>query len=97
MADTSGADARLYRPEMDERAHESTYDAFTHFTAVGSVFVASIVVALAVGGVKGAWMSAVVAIILAHVAVAIGLYSTTLAWRPGAAVMALLLAMLLLY
>lgn len=97
MADTSGAGARMYRPDMDGRAHESTYDAFTHFTAVGTVFVASIVVALAVGGVRGAWISAVVMIVLAHVAVAIGLFSTALAWRPGAAVMALLLLMLLLY
>jgi hypothetical protein len=96
MAEMSGAD-RLYRPEMDGRAHEATYNAFTHFTAVGAVFVASIVVALAVGGVKGAWISTLVMVVLAHVAAGIGLFSTSLSWRPGAVVMGILLLMLLLY
>ena len=97
MAETSSAGTKMYRPEMDGPAHESTYNAFTHFTAVGGVFVASIVVALAVGGVKGGWMSALLMVVLAHVAAGIGLFSTSLSWRPGAVVMGLLLLMLLLY
>ena len=97
MAQTSSAGNDTYRPEMDGPAHESTYNAFTHFTTVGSVFVASIVVALAVGGVKGAWISCLVMVLLAHVAVAIGLFSTSLSWRPGAVVMGILVLMLLLY
>jgi hypothetical protein len=96
MADSGSAEQR-YRPEMDARAHESTYSAFTHFTTVGAVFVAAIVVALAVGSIKGAWVSALIMILLAHVAVGVGLFSTSLSWRPGAAVMGLLLLMLLLY
>lgn len=97
MAETSSAGSGSYRPEMDGPAHESTYNAFTHFTAVGAVFVTSIVVALAVGGVKGGWMSALVMVVLAHVATGIGLFSTSLSWRPGAVVLGLLLLMLLLY
>ena len=96
MTETGGAEQR-YRPEMDGRAHESTYSAFTHFTTVGAVFVAAIVVALAVGAIKGAWFSALVMILLAHVAAGVGLFSTALSWRPGAVVMGLLLLMLLLY
>ena len=97
MAESSAAGNSAYRPEMDGPAHETTYNAFTHFTAVGSLFVACIVVALAVGGVKGGWISAIVMVVLAHVAAAIGLFSTSLSWRPGAVVMGILLLMLLLY
>lgn len=96
MAETSSVE-RLYRPEMDGRSHEATYNAFTHFTTVGTVFVLSIVAALAVGGVKGAWISTLVMVVLAHIAAAIGLFSTALSWRPGAVVLVLLLLMLLLY
>jgi hypothetical protein len=35
--------------------------------------------------------------VLAHIATAIGLFSPALSWRPGAAVLVLLLLMLLLY
>ncbi len=97
MADTKHAPHMGYGPEMDGPAHESTYNAFTHFTAVGAVFVTSIVVALAVGGVKGGWMSALVMIVLAHVATGIGLFSTSLSWLAFAVVLWLLLLMLLLY
>ena len=86
-----------YRPEMDEQAHETTYDAFTHFTTVATVFVACIVAGLAVGGAKHAWLSAIVMIVLAHIATGVGLFSKNLAWRPGAAVLGVLLVMLLLY
>ena len=97
MAQTSGDPAAAYRPEMDGKSHERTYDGFMHFTVVGTVFVAAIVVALAVGGTKGAWISAVFGVVLAHVAAAIGLVSTTVSWRAPAVVLVLLLLMLLLY
>jgi hypothetical protein len=97
MAEVTGAQIAEYRPEMDGPAHESTYNAFTHFTTVGAVFVACIVVGLAIGGVKHAWTSAVVMIILAHIATAIGLFSRGLTWRPGGVVLGLLLLMLLFY
>lgn len=86
-----------YRPEMDGPAHERTYNGFAHFTVVGSVFVACIVVALAVGGVKQGWMSALVMIVLAHIATGVGLFSSAIAWRAPAVVLGILLLMLLLY
>ena len=97
MADSMGAPVGGYRAEMDGPAHESTYNAFTHFTTVGAVFVACIVVGLAIGGIKHAWTSAVVMIVLAHIATAIGLFSRGLTWRPPGVVLALLLLMLLFY
>ena len=97
MAGTTGVPTGGYSPDMDGSAHESTYNAFTHFTMVGTVFVLCIVVGLAIGGVKHAWMSAVVMIVLAHIAVAIGLFSKSLSWRPPGVVLAILLLMLLLY
>jgi heme A synthase len=97
MAQTNVDPAASYRPEMDGKAHEQTYDGFMHFTAVGTVFCAAIVAALAVGGTKGAWISAVVMVVLAHVAAAIGLASEAISWRAPAAVLVVLLLMLLLY
>ena len=97
MAQLDAKPAGSYRPEMDGNAHERTYDAFTHFTTVGTLFVACIVVGLAVGGVKHAWLSAVFMIILAHVATAIGLFSPAISWRAPAPILGLLLLMLLLF
>ena len=97
MAEVNGTSVDVYHQEMDGPAHERTYDAFTHFTTVGAVFVACIVVALAVGGIRHGWASALVMIVLAHVATGIGLFSQSLAWRPGAVVLGVLALMLLLY
>lgn len=97
MADSAGVPDRAYHPEMDGPAHEAAYNAFTHFTTVGVVFVVCIVAGLAVGGVKHSWMSAIAMIVLAHIATAIGLFSKTLTWRPPGVVLAILLLMLLLY
>ncbi|HMO28978.1 aa3-type cytochrome c oxidase subunit IV [Enterovirga sp.] len=97
MAQTSMDPAAAYRPEMDGKAHERTYGGFLHFAVVGTVFVACIVVALAVGGVRHAWPTAAFMVILAHVAAAIGLVSAAISWRAPAAILVLLLIMLLLY
>ncbi len=97
MAQTNPDPAAAYRPEMDQRAHEETYEGFTHFTVIGSLFVLCIVVGLAVGGVKHAWLSAVFMILLAHIATAVGLMSPKVAWRAPGAVLGLLLLMLLLF
>jgi hypothetical protein len=97
MADTKYAPHMGYRPEMDGAAHEATYTSFVHFTAVAVVFVLCCVVALAVGGVKQAWLSAIFGVILAHIAAAIGLFAPSISWRAPAAVFGLLLLMLVFY
>lgn len=95
MAQQNANPTTTYRPEMDGKSHEKTYGGFVHFTTVGAVFVACIVVGLAVGGVKHAWMSAIFMIVLAHVATAIGLFSPAVSWRAPGAVLGLLVLMLL--
>ncbi|MBV9077958.1 MAG: aa3-type cytochrome c oxidase subunit IV [Methylobacteriaceae bacterium] len=97
MADTGGSRVEGYRGDMDGPAHEGTYSSFIHFAAVATVFVAGCVVALAVGGLKGGWISAIVMIVLNVIATGIGLFSPSLSWRPPATVLGLLLLMLLLY
>ena len=96
MADTEHA-PHGYSPEMDGSAHESMYEDFVHFVAVSAVFVACCVVALAVGGIRHAWLSAIFGIILAIVAPPIGLFSRSMSWRPPAVILVILLAMLALY
>jgi Bacterial aa3 type cytochrome c oxidase subunit IV len=97
MADTKHAPHLGYSPDMDGPAHEATYRNFVHFMAVAIVFVACCVVALAVGGVKHAWLSAIFGVILAHIAAAIGLFAPSTSWRAPAVVLVLLLLMLLFY
>lgn len=95
MADTTKTDG--YSPDMDSALHEGTYKGFVHFTEVGTLFVVCIVVSLALGAVRHAWLSCVFGVVLAHIAAAIGLFSPAISWRPPAAVLALLLVMLALY
>jgi uncharacterized membrane protein YecN with MAPEG domain len=97
MADTKHAPYMGYSPDMDGPAHEGMYRNFVHFTATAVVFVLCCVVALAVGGVRQAWVSAIVGVVLAHVAAAIGLFAPSISWRAPAVVLALLVLMLLFY
>ena len=97
MADTKHAPFMGYSPDMDGPSHEATYRNFVHFTAVAVVFTLCCVVALAVGGVKQGWLSAIVGVVLAHIAAAIGLFAPSISWRAPAAVLALLMLMLVFY
>lgn len=97
MADTKHTPHMGYRPDMDGAAHEATYTNFVHFTTVAVVFVLCCVVALAVGGIQQAWLSAIFGVILAHIAAAVGLFAPSISWRAPAAVLALLLVMLVFY
>lgn len=95
--DNSGAITSEYRPEMDGKAHERTYSSFTHFTFVGTIAVAAIVVALAIGGAKHAWLSCMVMVVLTLVATAVGLFSPNISWRAPAIPFVILVLMLILY
>ena len=97
MADTKHAPFGGYSPDMDGPAHERIYHRFLHFVTVGVFFALGCVTGLAVGGLKHAWFSAVIGIIIVHVAAGIGLFAPDLKWKPGAAALALLLMMLLFY
>ena len=97
MQQTDAEVAAEYRPEMDGKAHEKTYSAFGHFTAVGAVGVACVVAGLALGAGKHAWLSALFMIVCTLVATTIGLFSASISWRAPGAILALLLLMLALY
>ncbi len=97
MADTDHAPQQGYSPDMDGPTHEATYEGFVRFAEIGSVVVICWVLALAVGGIKHAWLSAVLGVVLSSVAGAIGAFSPAVSWRAPAAVAGLLVVMLILY
>ena len=57
----------------DYPAHEATYQSFVFLILVGICYVVSLSIALAVGGVKGAWGTEAALIILATIIVVHGL------------------------
>ena len=97
MADTKHAPQGGYGPDMDGPTHESTYNGFVRFAEIGRVVVICHVLALAVGGIKHAWLTAIFGVILSLVAGAIGAFSPNLGWRPAAAVGVLLILALILF
>jgi hypothetical protein len=90
MAD-HGKSAETGHPEMDYPAHENTFKGFVHFTEVGTVAVTAIVVALAVGGVRHAWLTVIFGTILTLVTAAIGIASPRIGWRAPAIPLVLML------
>lgn len=83
-------------PQMDYPEHERTYHGFVHFAEVGTVACLAIVAALAVGGTKHAWGTALVGTLLTLVATGIGLASKSIGWRAAAAPLVLMLLALIL-
>jgi hypothetical protein len=97
MADTKHASHGGYSPDMDGAAHEKTYGGFVRFAEIGTAIVACWVLALAVGGIKHAWLSAIFGVILSGIAGGIGAMAPALGWRAPAAVGVLLALMLIAY
>jgi hypothetical protein len=97
MADTKHAPHGGYSPDMDGPTHEATYAGFVRFAEIGTAVVLCWVLSLAVGGVKHAWASALVGVILAPAAGALGALAPSIGWRAPAAVAVLLILMLILY
>ncbi|MCE4222854.1 aa3-type cytochrome c oxidase subunit IV [Methylobacterium sp. C25] len=91
MADTKTLSGALYSPAMDEKTHEQTYRGFVKFVEIGSATVLCWVVALAVGGVREAWLTAIAGVLISWVAAAIGAFVPAIGWKAPAAVLALLL------
>lgn len=85
-----------YSPEMDGRTHEKTYEGFIVFTAIGAVVVACWVLALAMGGVKGAWFAGILGVIASMIAGTVGALFPNLSWRPAAVVFALMAVVFIL-
>ena len=96
MADTKQAPHGGYSPDMDGPAHEATYRGFVRFAEIGVAVVICWVLALALGGIKEAWWTAILGVILSGIAGAVGALSSW-AWRAPAVVAALLALLLLIY
>jgi hypothetical protein len=82
---------------MDGPAHEVTYHGFVRFAEIGTAVVLCHVLALAVGGIKHAWLTAVFGVILSLVAGAVGAVAPAIGVRAPAAVGVLLLLALIFY
>ena len=96
MADTKTLSGSAYSPAMDEKAHEETYRGFVRFVEIGTVVVICWVLALAIGGVREAWLTAVGGVLLSWVAAALGAFVPTIGWKAPA-VVALLLGAALVF
>jgi hypothetical protein len=97
MVDTKHAPDGDYSPGMDAKTHEATYRGFVTFAEIGSAVVICWVLALAVGGIKHAWLTAIFGVILSGIAGAIGAFIPALGVRAPAAVAVLLALLLLVY
>lgn len=97
MASTKSTSGAGYGPDMDGPTHEKTYSGFVKFVEVGTAVVICWVLALAVGGIRQAWLSAIFGVVLSWVAGAVGAYAPAIGWRAPAGVAVLLALMLLLY
>ncbi|MEH3148175.1 MAG: aa3-type cytochrome c oxidase subunit IV [Methylobacterium frigidaeris] len=97
MADTNHASGPVYSPEMDGQSHEATYRGFVRFVEIATMVVICWVLSLAVGGVREAWVTAIIGVVLSSIAGAIGALAPSLGWRAPAVVAALLLLLLAFY
>jgi hypothetical protein len=97
MADIKHAPPGGYSPDMDGPTHETTYQGFVRFAEIGTAVVLCHVLALAVGGIRHAWLTAIFGVILSLVAGAVGAIAPAIGVRAPAAVGILLLLALALY
>lgn len=97
MADTKHAPHGGYSPDMDGPTHEATYTGFVRFAEIGAAVVICHVLALAVGGIKHAWLTAIVGVILSLVAGGVGAVAPSIGVRAPAAVGVLLLLALIFF
>ena len=68
MADAKTVTGVRYSPAMDEKTHEQTYRGFVRFVEIGTFVVICWVLALAVGGIREAWLTAIFGVLLSGVA-----------------------------
>jgi Bacterial aa3 type cytochrome c oxidase subunit IV len=97
MADTKHAPHGGYSPDMDGPSHEATYRGFVRFAEIATAVVVCWVLALALGGIKEAWLTAILGVILSGIAGAVGAYSPSIGVRAPAAVAILMILLLALY
>jgi hypothetical protein len=75
--------------DEDFAEHERTFRFFLRVAGVAVLHIAACLIAVAIGGIFGHWDVALLVFLIATLAAAIGISSERLAWRPGAAVLAM--------
>ncbi|XBQ10881.1 MAG: aa3-type cytochrome c oxidase subunit IV [Salinarimonas sp.] len=85
-----------YSPEMDGQTHEKTYDGFIVFTAISSAVVLCWVMALALGGIKDAWLSGILGVVASMIAGGVGAIFPSVGWRAPGAVFVLMVLVFIL-
>ena len=96
MADTKTVSGVHYSPAMDEKTHEQTYRGFVRFVEIATGVVICWVLALAIGGIREAWLLAIVGVIVSGAAGAVGALAPAVGWR-GPLVVAILLLLYLFF
>lgn len=96
MADTKTVSGLQYSPAMDQKTHEQTYRGFVRFVEIGTGVVICWVLALAVGGIREAWLTAIFGVILSSAAGTVGALAPAVGWKAPFAV-AVLLALYLAF
>ncbi|SFG83728.1 aa3-type cytochrome c oxidase subunit IV [Methylobacterium gossipiicola] len=91
MASLKTASGVQYSPAMDEKTHEQTYRGFVRFVEIGTSVVICWVLALAIGGIHEAWLTAILAVIVSGAAGAVGALAPAIGWKAPVAVAVLLL------
>ena len=96
MAETKTLSGAAYGPAMDEKTHEQTYRGFVRFIEISTATVICWVLALAVGGVHEAWLTAIGGVLVSWAAAALGAFVPAIGWKAPAVVAVLLFAALIL-
>ena len=96
MADTKSLPGAAYSPAMDAETHEQTYRGFVRFVEIATGVVICWVLALAVGGIREAWMTAILGVVAASAAGALGAFAPPIGWKAPL-VVAVLLALYLAF
>lgn len=81
---------------QDYHYHHATYMRFMRGALIMTLWVVAIVLGLAIGGTSNRWVLGGLGIVVATIANVMGITIRSLYWRPGAVMVALLLALLLL-
>jgi len=92
MAESHPVPGHAYSPAMDGATHEQTYRGFVRFVEIGTGVVICWVLALAVGGVREAWLLAILGVVASGAAGAVGALAPAIGWR-GALVGGVVLAL----
>ena len=90
MADVKTVSGAAYSPAMDASTHEQTYRGFIRFVEIATGVVICWVLALAVGGIREAWLTAIAGVVASSAAGAVGAFAPAIGWKAPAIVAALL-------